>query len=54
MADTRREGSGEGLRLTEGEVIVERPGEAVLRGCVFEWGEERLQLFWAVQTRDFT
>lgn len=40
--------------LTEGEVIVERPGEAVLRGCIFERGEEGLQLFWAVQARNFT
>lgn len=54
IVDTQERAVKRAMGLTEGEVIVERPGEAVLRGCILERGEERLKLFWGVQTWNFT
>lgn len=39
--------------LTVGEVVVEWSSESVLRSSIFETGEERVQFFWHIKSRNF-
>lgn len=39
--------------LTVGEVVVEWSSESILRSNIFETGEQRVQFFWHVKSRNF-
>lgn len=40
--------------LTVGEVVVEWSSESILRSSIFETGEQRVQFFWHVKSRNFS
>lgn len=53
MKVVRQKGVDKDNSLTVGEVVVERSSESILRSSIFETGEQRVQFFWHVKSRNF-